>query len=212
MKQQNVLLRSSKMKSIGVNNDYTSSFLSITNTSSNGIQLIPGVTCRGECFVDNGSKRFDLVTVDKYDNGFTRLRLNKIRINTYFKSNIISYVGSLNSVVENIKTINLKGFIYDYKPINITYSNSQTDFYYNFRFNTKEDEANFINLIETHGRHVLRIGDRDTKLIKEGMFPEGLLYKEILDYNSIIGYSIRGDYGVLQLCSASSSYGVPVLC
>ena len=212
MKKQNVLARSSIMKSI-VSNDMSFSSSSFTfnssATSTQGIQLVPGVTCRGECFSFTRDRRFDIVTVEK--NREYMLELNKHGINSYYKSNVISSVGSLNSVFENIKTLNLKGFYYD-KPINITYNNSATDDYYQFKFKTKDDEANFINLIETQGKHVQRQNNNSYKLIQEGLFPEGILYKETSIYNQLVTYSIRADYFALQLCSASTSYAGPVIC
>jgi len=213
MKQQNVLTRSNKMKSILPNDmSFSSSSYTFNNnaTSASGIQLIPGVTCRGECFTGRGA-RFNIVTVEKNRESIWMLELNKHGINSYYKSNVISSVGSLNSVFENIKTLNLKGFYYD-KPINITYNYSATDDYYQFKFKTKDDEANFINLIETQGKHVQRQNDNSNNLIQEGLFPEGILYKETSIYNQLVTYSIRADYFALQLCSASTSYAGPVIC
>ena len=210
MKKQNVLARSSIMKSI-VSNDMSFSSSSFTfnssATSTQGIQLVPGVTCRGECFTRG--RRFDIVTVEK--NTEYMLELNKHGIISYYKSNVISSVGSLNSVFENIKTLNLKGFYYD-KPINITYDNDVEESYYQYIFNSKIDEENFINLIETQGKHVQRQYDNSNKLIQEGLFPEGILYKETSIYNQLVTYSIRADYFALQLCSASTSYAGPVIC
>jgi hypothetical protein len=99
------------MKSIGLNNNtslQTSSYTFNNATSARAIQVSSGVKCRGDCFADNRGDRFAIFIYA--DN---ELRLNKHGINSFFISNVISSVGSLNSVVRNIKAINLTGFIYN---------------------------------------------------------------------------------------------------
>lgn len=120
MKNKNVLARSSKIKSIGLNNTLQSLSYTLNNaTSARAIQVISGVNCRGDCFADNA----DQFTIFKYTGN--ELRLNKHGIDLYFRSNVISSVGSLNSVVRNINAINLTVFIYNYKPINITFEDEK---------------------------------------------------------------------------------------
>lgn len=135
--------------------------------------------------------------------------MNKHGINSFFKSNVISSVGSLNSVVRNINAINLSGYYSE--QINITFEDEKYD-HYQFSFKSKNDELRYINIIENQGRHVQVQNNGSIKLIKEGLFPEGMPFKRTYEYNSIVDYLIRADYLALQLCSASSSYGGSVIC
>jgi len=214
MKKQNVLVRSNKMKSI-LPNDMSFSSSSVTfnssATSTQGIQLVPGVTCGGSC--STGAK--NILSVD-----FPFLKLKLPTPSVAFPSDgIISYVGPLNSVFENIKKLNLNGFYYE--PINITYTGVRERTYYEYRFSSTADQENFIKMFESVGRHVEEIYGGlfnstliSTNVTKEGLFPDGMLLKktERFPRSSSISYYIRGDYFALQLCSASTSYAGPVIC
>ena len=212
MKKQNVLARSSIMKSI-VSNDMSFSSSSFTfnssATSTQGIQLVPGVTCGGGCNY--------ILYVEFFEN--IPLKLTLSTSESFGSKKIISYVGPLNSVFENIKKLNLNGFYYE--PINITYTGVRERAYYEYRFSSPADQEKFINMFESVGRHEENFyggpsGDTlvDKKVTKEGLFPDGMLLKKttILPQSSSIEYMIRGDYFALQLCSASTSYAGPVIC
>ena len=115
-----------------------------------------------------------------------------------------SYGVGFNSDYKNL-TLNLKGFYYD-KPINITYDNDVEESYYQYIFNSKIDEENFINLIETQGKHVELQNDyTTTKVIQEGPFSEGLLFKALYSYTKNVTYSIRADYFELRSDSSIQS-------
>lgn len=214
MKKQNILARSSIMKSI-VSNDMSFSSSSFTfnssATSTQGIQLVPGVTCGGVC------PNYFIIYVEFFENIPLKLKLST---SEYFGSKkIISYVGPLNSVFENIKKLNLNGFYYE--PINITYTGRRERTYYEYRFSSPADQEKFINMFESVGRHEENFyggpsGDTlvDKKVTKEGLFPDGMLLKNTTRFprSSSIDYIIRGDYFALQLCSASTSYAGPVIC
>jgi hypothetical protein len=215
MKNKNVLARSSRMKSIGLNNTslQSSSYtLNSSATSTQGIQLVPGVTCGDDCSINK--------SILSVYYPFLKLKLPTPSV-AFPSDRIFSYVGPLNSVFENIKKLNLNGFFYE--PINITYTGVRERTYYEYEFSSPSDQEKFIKMIDTVGRHVEETygGPKNdelisTKVTEEGLFPDGMLLKKTERFprnsSSSISYYIRGDYFALQLCSASTSYAGPVIC
>jgi hypothetical protein len=217
MKKTKCLTRSSRMKTIRLNNTFnslkTNTFYNITPPP---IQLIPGVTCRGDCFESVSglpSVLFNIFSVTKYEGSEPDGNLRLIK-KDYYRGDVRSSVGplTLESVFKNIKTLNLSGLIYDTR-INITYEDEK-DTYYQYKFNSKDDENFFFKIIESQGRHEKLMDDYRVPIesVQKGSFPEGILYKALRNNSTLVTYSIRADYFALQLCSDSTSYAGRVIC
>jgi hypothetical protein len=185
MKKQNVLSRSSKMKAIGLNDQqFSVNTTSFINTVR--VQLIPGVTCT------NGCKRYDsktFIQLSYNNNNVIRLYISP----SLYSGRIQSSIGMPS--LDKIRILNFSGYYFNI-PINITFIGKNDSGLPEYQFDSENDRVNFMKLFDS-ARYELYDGRVEPILVKDGLFPDGLLIK--LQEGSQIVYEVRADYFTLDI-------------